>query len=96
MGEYCRRIMLRNFSEDRDINSEPVVSEVLAQLGLPAADLVRDAQTEQNKLKLRAQTETARTRGVFGAPTFFVRGEMFWGNDRLDDALAFAAANIPG
>jgi len=96
MGEYCRRIMLCNFSEDRDINSEAVVSEVLAQLGLPAAGLVRDAQTEQNKLKLRAQTETARTRGVFGAPTFFVRGEMFWGNDRLDDALAFAAGNIPG
>jgi len=96
MGEYCRRIMLLNFSADRDINSEAVVREVLQQLGLPAEELVRSAQTEQNKLKLRQQTETARTRGVFGAPTFFVRGEMFWGNDRLDDALAFAAGNIPG
>jgi len=96
MGEYCRRIMLRNFSEDRDINSEEAVGEVLAQLGLPAANLVRDAQTEQNKLKLTAQTEAARSKGIFGAPTFFVRGEMFWGNDRLDDALAFAAGKIPG
>jgi 2-hydroxychromene-2-carboxylate isomerase len=96
MGEYCRRIMLLNFSADRDINSEEAVAEVLVQLGLPAAELIRDAQTEQNKLRLRAQTETARTRGVFGAPTFFVRGEMFWGNDRLDDALAFAAGESAG
>jgi 2-hydroxychromene-2-carboxylate isomerase len=91
IGEYCRRVMLLNFSEDRDIGSEAVVSEVLAQMGLPAADLIRGATTEQNKLRLREQTDTARLRGVFGAPTFFVRGEMFWGNDRLDDALAFAA-----
>ena len=88
--------MLLNFSEDRDINSEAAVGEALRQLGLPAAELMRDAQSDSNKLKLREQTETARARGVFGAPTFFVRGEMFWGNDRLDDALAFAAEEIPG
>src|SRR5262245_60389395 len=95
MGEYCRRIMLLNFSADRDINSEAVVGEVLSQLGLPA-ELIREATTEQNKLKLREQTEKARLRGVFGAPTFFVRGEMFWGNDRLDDALDFAAGGSRG
>ena len=37
------------------------------------------------------QTEQARAKGIFGAPTFFVGTEMFWGNDRLDDALLFAA-----
>jgi 2-hydroxychromene-2-carboxylate isomerase len=91
MGEYCRRIMLLNFSSDRDINSSEAVGEVLAQLDLPAAELLRDAQAEQNKQRLREQTEAARAKGIFGAPTFFVCGEMFWGNDRLDDALAFAA-----
>jgi len=60
-------------------------------LDLPAPDILREAQSEANKLRLREQTETARARGIFGAPTFFVCGEMFWGNDRLDDALAFAA-----
>jgi len=91
MAEYCRRVMLLNFSHDRDINSPEAVGEVLARLDLPATDILREAQTERNKLRLREQTETARARGIFGAPTFFVRGEMFWGNDRLDDALAFAA-----
>jgi 2-hydroxychromene-2-carboxylate isomerase len=43
------------------------------------------------KTRLREQTEEAQRRDIFGAPTFFVGTEMFWGNDRLDDALAFAA-----
>jgi 2-hydroxychromene-2-carboxylate isomerase len=91
IADYCRKIMLLNFSEDRDIDSPEAVGEVLADLGLPAVEIIRDAQAQQNKLRLREQTEVAQARGIFGAPTFFVRGEMFWGNDRLDDALAFAA-----
>jgi 2-hydroxychromene-2-carboxylate isomerase len=43
------------------------------------------------KKRLREQTEEARSRGIFGSPTFFVGTEMFWGNDRLDDALLFAS-----
>ncbi len=50
------------------------------------------AQDEGNKLRLRNQTELARTKGIFGAPTFFVGEDMFWGNDRLDDALACCRA----
>jgi 2-hydroxychromene-2-carboxylate isomerase len=58
---------------------------------LPAAEIVAAAQSEPIKTRLREQTDEARAKGVFGAPTFFVGGEMFWGNDRLDDALVFAA-----
>ena len=43
-----------------------------------------------NKAALRAQTDTARRLGIFGAPSFIVQGELFWGDDRLEDALAFA------
>lgn len=91
MSEYCKRIMLLNFAKDHDINSPETVGEVLVQLDLPAEEIINDAQAEHNKLRLREQTEAAKAKGVFGAPTFFIRGEMFWGNDRLDDALAFAA-----
>jgi 2-hydroxychromene-2-carboxylate isomerase len=95
MGEYCRRVMQLNFVADRDIDSAAALGEVLAQLGLPAQDIVAEAQDAANKLRLRSQTELARTKGVFGAPTFFVGEEMFWGNDRLDDALACASASNP-
>ncbi len=63
-------------------------------LGLPAQEILDEAQSEVNKLGLRRQTEIAKERGIFGAPTFFVGEEMFWGNDRLEDALAFAG--LPG
>jgi 2-hydroxychromene-2-carboxylate isomerase len=62
-------------------------------MGLPAGDIITEATAELNKLRLREQTEAARAKGIFGAPTFFVGDEMFWGNDRLEDALAFAASN---
>jgi 2-hydroxychromene-2-carboxylate isomerase len=92
MAEYCRQIMQLNFAADRDISSAACVGEVLAGLNLPANDILAQAQAEPNKLRLREQTETAKARGLFGAPTFFVGQEMFWGNDRLDDALLYAAA----
>ena len=93
MAEFCRQVMQLNFGADRDISSAACVSEVLAQLELPADRIIAEAQAEPNKLRLRVQTELARTKGIFGAPTFFVGEEMFWGNDRLDDALAYAAAS---
>ncbi len=90
IGDYCRRLMQRNFVEDQDIHTPEAVAQVLAALGLPADDLIALAQSAAIKHKLRENTEIAQALGVFGAPTFFTRGEMFWGNDRLDDALAYA------
>jgi 2-hydroxychromene-2-carboxylate isomerase len=88
MDAYCRRIMALNFAEDRDIDVPDAVDEVLSELGLPARQILNDALSASNKLKLRQQTEQAQAKGIFGAPTFFVGDDMFWGNDRLDDALA--------
>jgi len=90
IGAFCRRVMLRNFAHDRDIATEADVSEVLNALALPAATILAGAQSDENKSRLRVQTDRAKTLGIFGAPTFFVRGEMYWGNDRLDDAIACA------
>ena len=94
MADYCRMTMMLNFAEDQDINAPEQVAGVLNELGLPAAKIIAEAQGEPNKLLLRQQTESARARGIFGAPTFFVGKEMFWGNDRLDDALALAARRV--
>ena len=87
LGEFCRRMMEVNFVEDRDIDAPDIVAAVLASLGLPADDILSQANSEGNRARLRARTQTAMDRGVFGAPTFFVDGEMYWGNDRIEDAL---------
>lgn len=90
LGEFAKRVMLLNFCLDREINSRDEIGNILADLDQPADQVLDRAQSEQIKNQLREQTATAKARGIFGAPTFFVRGEMFWGNDRLEDALGFA------
>jgi 2-hydroxychromene-2-carboxylate isomerase len=94
IGAFCRRIMLANFAEDREIDDPVLVGEVLGALGLDAAALIAAAGTEQHKLAMRAQGEQAVRRGIFGAPMFFAGDDMFWGNDRLEDALAWAADHV--
>ena len=63
----------------------------MAALELPGEEIIHEARAEPNKLQLRNQTEAAAGRGVFGARAFFVRDEMFWGNDRSENAMVFAA-----
>ena len=91
IGAFSRRVMELNFVHDEDINNAERLAPILTELGLPAPELLEQAQAEATKTRLREQTDEARRRGIFGAPTFFVGGEMFWGNDRLDDALLFAS-----
>jgi 2-hydroxychromene-2-carboxylate isomerase len=91
IGAFCRKVMELNFVRDQDINQPEQMVPIVAELGLSALGLTERAQSEPIKTRLRDQTEQARAKGIFGAPTFFVGTEMFWGNDRLDDALLFAA-----
>ena len=90
MGEYCRRIMLQNWAHDREIDDAAVVLEALRGLVDDPHAVLAAAGTQEVKEALRAQTATARALGIFGAPTFIVDGEMFWGDDRLEDALDYA------
>lgn len=90
MGEYCRRIMLQNWAHDREIDDAAVVLEALLELVDDPHAVLAAAGTQEVKEALRAQTAKARALGIFGAPTFIVGGEMFWGDDRLEDALDYA------
>jgi 2-hydroxychromene-2-carboxylate isomerase len=90
IGGFSRAVMELNFVRDQAIDTPDQLTPILTALGLPAAKLLALAQDNSIKALLRRQTGEAGARGVFGAPTFFVEEEMFWGNDRLDDALQFA------
>jgi 2-hydroxychromene-2-carboxylate isomerase len=91
IGAFCRQVMELNFVHDEDINEADRLAPILTGLNLPAGAILEQAQTDATKTRLRGQTDEARRRGIFGAPTFFVGAEMFWGNDRLDDALLLAS-----
>lgn len=89
--DYARAVFAAEFGEGRDIaDPEVLAASVAVAGGNPEAALARATQPEI-KARLRAETEEAATLGLFGAPTFMVSGEMFWGFDRLDAALAWAA-----
>jgi 2-hydroxychromene-2-carboxylate isomerase len=91
IGAFCRAVMELNFALDEDIDQPERLAAILIELELPAAEILDRAGTEPVKALLRQQTDEARRRGIFGAPTFFVGDAMFWGNDRLDDALLLAS-----
>jgi 2-hydroxychromene-2-carboxylate isomerase len=79
------------FAEGRRIDEPAVLSELLAELGVDPSPVFAAAQTDAIKVKLRSQTEEAIRLGIFGAPSLItVDGELFWGNDRLERAIAWA------
>lgn len=90
MAAFCTRVMQANFVDDLDIGDSGVIAAILGELGLDGAALLAAAQTDQHKARLHARGNEARALHIFGAPTFFVGTDMYWGNDRLADALAQA------
>jgi 2-hydroxychromene-2-carboxylate isomerase len=93
VAAFTRRMMTMNFAEDRDIDNVEAVTEALTELGLDAPAVLALALTDENKLRLRHQTQQAQARGLFGAPNFISGDELFWGNDRLEDALIWASTS---
>ena len=93
---WCREFTERSFAlhwtEDIAIGSEANLSASLAALGKDASRVLSQAQSAANKDLLRVATDEAKALGLFGSPSFVTRGELFWGDDRLEDALAWAQA----
>ncbi len=93
LPDFVRAVYHANFAEDREIAETGVIGEILTALGLPANDVLARASSAETKARLRARSEEAAARGIFGAPTFFAGDEMFWGNDRLEAALDWRVAH---
>jgi 2-hydroxychromene-2-carboxylate isomerase len=89
LPEFVRRMFLANFAQDRDIADPAVLASALEAVGQPAS-LMSHAHSPEAKAKLRRATERAVSHEIFGAPSFLVGSELFWGNDRLETAMAWA------
>jgi 2-hydroxychromene-2-carboxylate isomerase len=89
--DYCRAVYRAEFGAGRNIGDQTVIAEILIGLGQDANAALQLSQSDEIKSRLRAETEEARKLGIFGAPSFVASdGELFWGNDRLEAALAWA------
>ncbi len=87
---FCETVFKAIWVEQKNLGDASVLAATLAQAGLDAEAVLALAGQAEVKARLIAATDEAVARGVFGAPTFFVGAEMFFGQDRLEfvrDAL---------
>jgi len=89
-GDYVRAVYVANFGDDREIGERAVVASILETLGQPPEATIGRALEPASRATLRANTERAIEIGIFGAPNCVVEGELFWGEESLDDAIAWS------
>jgi 2-hydroxychromene-2-carboxylate isomerase len=88
---FSRAVYLAEFADGLDIGDADVLEAILQKLGYDPRVFLSRASTPEIKDRLRANTDEAQRLGIFGAPTFVLEdGEMFWGNDRLEQAIEWA------
>jgi 2-hydroxychromene-2-carboxylate isomerase len=89
--DFCRAVFSAEFADGRRIDDPETMSAILSMLKVEPSAVLGAAVSDDNKTRLRVQTEEAQRLGLFGAPSFSTAdGELFWGNDRLEQALAWA------
>lgn len=88
--EFTRAAYDKWFHEGVRIGYAEELEDILVLIGRDPEDIITRAEGFEGGEALDAATEEARRLGIFGAPTFIVDGEVFWGDDRLEDALAWA------
>lgn len=91
--DFVRAVYHANFVDGLIISDDAVISDLLAALGLDPAEVTEKAYAQENKDRLKAQTERAWDMGLFGAPSFTVGDELFWGNDRMETAIKWAVSH---
>lgn len=77
-------IMEALWEQDRSIDDPAVLAECCAKAGLDGAALLKDAESDEVKAAFQDDTQLAMNRGVFGAPSYIIDEELYWGQDRLD------------
>jgi 2-hydroxychromene-2-carboxylate isomerase len=89
---FARSVFHAEFGEGRRIDDPALIGDLVAASGGDAGPVLAAATADPVKAELKAATEQASALGIFGAPTFVTAsGELFWGNDRLEQALRWAA-----
>ena len=90
IGAFTKAVFQAEFCEGANISEADVLRGILTDLDLDAGPILEAARSEPVKQRLKMQTDAAQRLGMFGAPTFVVDGELFWGNDRLEEAVRWA------
>ena len=85
--EYTILTYKKWFLEHLEPGSEPNLSSTLREIGLDPDKIINLAQADEIEQKYIKNTEIAKNKGIFGSPSFTVENEVFWGDDRCEDAI---------
>lgn len=89
-ADYTKATFRAWFLDRKPPGAAEHVADILSALGRPAHEVFVEAQSPAADTLIKDATDAARSRGIFGSPTFAVGSEIFWGDDRLEDAVAWA------
>ena len=85
--EFAKASYAAWFLGNKDPGNVEHLDAILQRLNRPSGDIIERADSQEVRSKYAAETEVARTMGIFGSPTFACGAEIFWGDDRLEDAI---------
>ena len=88
--DYIRLTYKKWFQEGKEPAIDPSISEICKELGLNKDEIISEAKSEIFEKKYMSNTDSARKKKVFGSPSFIVENEIFWGDDRMEDAISWA------
>lgn len=88
--DYVRLTYKRWFQEGKEPATEPNISEIFTELKLDREQTISKANSEEIENEYLSNTDSARKNKVFGSPSFIVNSEIFWGDDRMEDAITWS------
>ena len=91
--DYIRLTYKRWFQEGKEPATEPNISEIFKELKIDKEKAIKDANSSEIEKQYLKNTESARENKVFGSPSFIVNSEIFWGDDRMEDAIKWSKKN---
>ena len=85
--DYIRLTYKKWFQEGKEPAIDPSISEICKELKLNKDEIISEAKSSKIESEYQKNTELARNNKIFGSPSFIVRNEIFWGDDRMEDAI---------
>ena len=89
LHDFCLEVFKAYFARNKDISTTDTIERILKQMDLDPQEILPRASSQETKDRLKLITEQADSLQIFGAPTFIVHDQLFWGDDRLEDAIKF-------
>ena len=90
---YVRLTYKRWFQEGKEPATEPNISEICKELNIDKEKVIANANSNEIENQYLKNTDSARENKVFGSPSFIVNSEIFWGDDRMEDAITWSKKN---